>query len=177
MRPVAAFEASGDVAAVPIIQQPFADFYRQHFRRSFALAIALTGSASVAEDLVQDAFADAHRQWERIGGYDQPEAWVRRSVLNRATSLRRRWATRQRALPRLEIVTSVGLDSRDNELWRRVRALPRRQAQLVALVYVEGLSVAGAADALGMKPSTATTHLTRAKQRLQRDLEAWKEES
>ena len=67
----------------------------------------------------------------------------------------------------------VDLGERDWELWRLVRALPARQAQLIALVYIEGLTLPAAAETLGIALPTAKTHLARAKERLARDLSDW----
>ena len=46
-------------------------FYRREHNRLVALAVALCGSTTVAEDVVQDAFVAAFGQWERI---DHPDA-------------------------------------------------------------------------------------------------------
>ena len=40
------------------------------------LAYALSGSRWLAEDLAQEAFLAAHRNWPRVSAYDQPGAWV-----------------------------------------------------------------------------------------------------
>ena len=62
-------------------------------------------------------------------------------------------------LPRLDV--EAGLD-----LWREVRRLPRRQAQAVALVYLNGLSRREVAGVLGCSEETIKTHLSRAKRTL-----------
>jgi predicted RNA polymerase sigma factor len=54
------------------------------FRAQFGVLVeSLTvaaGSRDAATDAVQDAFLQAHRQWDRIGSYDKPAAWVRRET-------------------------------------------------------------------------------------------------
>lgn len=154
----------------------FADFYRDQYRSAVRLAVVLTGSASVAEDLVQDVMADAHRRWGDLQGYDEPVAWLRRALVNRSISWHRRAAVAGRGLLRLanRPEPPYGLEAADWELWRRVRALPARQAQVVALVYVEHLTLAEAAAVLGIAVPTAKTSLARAKQRLARDLSDWR---
>ena len=47
-----------------------------------------------AEDVAQEAFARLHQHWAKISRYEQPDAWVRRVALNRATRAVRRSATR-----------------------------------------------------------------------------------
>jgi RNA polymerase sigma factor (sigma-70 family) len=154
----------------------FPAFYAANFRRAVALAIVLTGSPPTAEDLVQDAMADAHRRWKKIAAYENPSSWLNRAIVNRSVSLRRRLMSRERGNA---VLASSGeptaeIDARDAELWSKVRKLPSRQAQLVALVYVQRLTLHEAADTLGIALPTAKTHLARAKERLARDLEDWK---
>ena len=166
---------AGDVE--PVYASSFDDFYRTHYRAAVRLGIALTGSPGVAEDLAQDVLTEAHRRWSQLCTYDNAAAWMRRALVNRAISRSRRLAVSARGLLRLRSQAStapgVDLDERDWDLWRRVRALPARQAQLVALVYIEGLTLPVAAETLGIALSTAKTHLARAKDRLARDLADW----
>ena len=47
----------------------------------------------------------------------------------------------------------------DADFWRAVRSLPRRQAQAIALYYLEDLSVAEVARVLGTAEGTVRKHL------------------
>jgi RNA polymerase sigma-70 factor, ECF subfamily len=161
------------VVGAHIVTITFEEFYVAEFHDALALAMALVPNRAEAEELVQDAFADAHRRWARLSRYDKPGAWIRRAVLNRSVSHKRRWLTRQRAV--MDIVTTSHVTPIDTDLWAAVRRLPTRQAQLVALVYVDGMQIADAAAVLGLAPTTASTHLSRARHRLQTDLADWKE--
>ncbi|MCU1359517.1 MAG: polymerase sigma-70 factor, partial [Ilumatobacteraceae bacterium] len=76
----------------------FETFYVTTARRTLALAQSLTHSWADAEDLVQDAYADAHRRWATVGALDDPSAWVRRAVLNRSASRWHRLGREIRAL-------------------------------------------------------------------------------
>ncbi|MEM9464272.1 MAG: sigma-70 family RNA polymerase sigma factor [Actinomycetota bacterium] len=141
-------------------------FYSSEHNRLVALAVALCGSSTVAEDVVQDAFVAAFDQWERI---DHPDAWIRAVVANRASSLFRR-----RALEARKLLLGVAPDAsaepelyrQVDELWSEVRKLPKRQAQAVALRYVDGASLAEIAGILGVSENTVKTHLQRAKRAL-----------
>ena len=159
--------------AVPMV--PFVDFYRDRYARAVRLAVVLTGSAGAAEDVVQDVMIDAHRRWGRISAYDDPGAWLRRAIVNRAISRHRRVAVAAKVFLRLTADARLSIDLVDSdwELWRRVRSLPARQAQMIALVYVEGLTLDGAATVLGISTPTAKSHLARAKQRLENELSDW----
>lgn len=128
-----------------------------------ALAYVLTGDRGVAEELTQEAFLAAHRAWGRISTYEDPGQWVRRVVANRSVSQVRRRMAEARALTRLRARPhpAVELPAHDAEFWQAVRRLPTRQAQAVALHYLEDRPVAAIADVLGISPATVKVHLHR----------------
>ena len=144
------------------------ELYRREYRSVVALGYALTGSRQAAEELAQDAFLDAHRAWDRIASYDDPAAWVRRVVANRAVSRVRRRVSEVRAVTRLagRREDHAALPERDAEFWRHVRDLPRRQAQAVALHYLEDRSVCDIAGVLGISEETVKVHLHRGRKAL-----------
>jgi RNA polymerase sigma-70 factor (ECF subfamily) len=160
--------------------EEFEHFYRREFKVVAALAYVLSGSRTLAEDLTQDAFMAAYRRWDRIGRYDQPGAWVRRAVANRAVSAWRRSLATTKLVSRLAAAHETGdepvLNAEAAELWEAVRALPKRQAQSVALYYIEGLPLGEIGAVLGCSAGTVKTHLARARQRLQHDFEPTPEE-
>ena len=154
--PSADRSAAGALAGQPL---RFEEVYLREFPRVFALAYALSGSRWAAEDIAQDAFVVAHRQWGRVGGYDDPGAWVRRVAANLAVSAVRRRLAEARALVRLagrREPSSTDLPAEDGDFWRVVRQLPRRQAQVVALVAL-------VAATLGCSQRTAQVHLQKAR--------------
>ena len=55
---------------------------------------------------------------------------------------------------------------RDDEIWQAVAALPKRQAQVIALMFVDDLSVSEIAAVLECEENTVRTHLRRARQSL-----------
>ena len=153
-------------------QSSLDEVYRREFPSLMALAYGLSGSRSAAEELVQDAFLAAHRQWSRIGGYDDLGAWLRRVVVNRSVSAVRRRVAESRALTRLGTRPPLPapLPAPDEELWRAVRALPRRQAQAVALYYGDDRSIAEIATILDCAEGTVKAHLHAARQALAKTL-------
>lgn len=144
-------------------------FYQREFRSVVGLAYALSGSRLAAEDLAQEAFMTAHQHWEKVGQYESPGAWVRRVVSNKSVSLYRRKAAEARALARVKFDRQIplpDLDAHDGEFWQTVRSLPRRQAQAIALHYLEDRSVADVAAILGCTESTARVHLHKGRKSL-----------
>jgi RNA polymerase sigma-70 factor, ECF subfamily len=151
----------------------FEDFYRKEYRAVVGLAFALSGSRWAAEDLAQDAFLAAHARWDRIARYDKPGAWVRRVVANRSVSALRRRTVEAKAIVRIALGERRGLaeiPADSGEFWRAVRELPRRQAQVVALHYLEDLPVNEIAGVLEIAPGTVKKHLFDGRQTLARTL-------
>ncbi|HEX6581181.1 MAG TPA: SigE family RNA polymerase sigma factor [Actinomycetota bacterium] len=151
----------------------FEDFYRREFAAVVGLAYALSGSRWAAEDLAQEAFIAAHRNWERLGTYDQPGAWVRRVVANLSVSAFRRRAVEAKALARIvlgERPAVPELAAEDPEFWHAIRSLPRRQAQVVALYYLEDRPIAEVAEILDVAPGTVKKHLYNGRRSLARRL-------
>jgi RNA polymerase sigma-70 factor (ECF subfamily) len=124
-------------AVVVRLPERFEAFYEREYHRVVGFAYAVAGSWEAAEDATQEAFLRAHRQWERVGRYDQPGAWVRRVAANLAVSAFRRRLAEARALVRLAARRQPDPPLRPEVLdfWRAVRSLPSRQRQAVALFY------------------------------------------
>jgi RNA polymerase sigma-70 factor, ECF subfamily len=152
----------------------FEQLYRRDYGRLVAVAYGLSGSRAAAEELVQEAFLAAHRRWDEIGAYADPAAWLRRVVVNRSVSVVRRRVAEGLALARLGARRQLPdtLPEHDEAVWRAVRALPRRQAQVVALHYVDDRAVAEIAVILGCAEGTVKAHLHQARQSLARTLGA-----
>jgi RNA polymerase sigma-70 factor (ECF subfamily) len=148
----------------------FAAFYERERRGVTAMVVTLTGGPAAAEEVTQEAFLRAYVRWARVGAYERPEWWVRRVALNLAVSRWRRRRAEARALGRVmaAMATSAGAVAgqeavAEDDVWAVVRTLPRRQAQVVALRYVEDRSDDEIADILGCAPGTVRAHLQRAR--------------
>jgi RNA polymerase sigma-70 factor (ECF subfamily) len=148
--------------------EDFESFYARERRPVIGLAFVLSGSRAGAEDLAQDAFLTAYKQWDTVGGYDNPGAWVRRVVSNRSVSTIRRRTAEAKALVRIGgsslVVPEMSPDAMAT--WAAVRKLPTRQAQAIALRYYDRSSVADIARILDCSENTVKTHLQRAKKTL-----------
>jgi RNA polymerase sigma factor (sigma-70 family) len=160
---------------VPVVRgESFESFYARQQRRLVGLAFSVSGSRLGAEDLVQDALAAAYRDWDRIQRLEDPEAWVRRILLNRAVSGYRRRVSELKALARLagrrEVGAFAGVSDDADHVWAEVRRLPKRQIQAVALRYVEDLTLDEIGQVLGCSKETVNTHLRRARTILGRRL-------
>lgn len=147
----------------------FRAFYGANVDRIMALAVALTTDRAAAEDVTQEAFARAYREWERIRTYDHPGAWVRKVAVNLTRSRWRKLRTEARSLARIGppgAEDAPDLPPADAAVWRAVRRLPHRQAAAIALHYVDGLPVATIAEMTGVAEGTTKSDLHRGRKRL-----------
>jgi RNA polymerase sigma-70 factor, ECF subfamily len=146
----------------------FEKLYAAEHASLLALAHGLSGSWTIAEEAVQEAFLRCHERWNDVSKYERPGAWLRRVTINLATSRLRRLSAEARALARLAARKSdlVPLSADSFEFWAAVRRLPRRQAQVIALYYVEDRSVPDIAEILSCAEGTVRAHLHRGREAL-----------
>jgi RNA polymerase sigma-70 factor (ECF subfamily) len=164
----------GVIPAVPATATiAFEAFYRREYPAVVALAFALCGRRTLAEDMAQEAFIVTHQRWGVVGGYEKPAAYVRRVAANLAVSQRRRLAAEGRAKGRLSVRARINypdIEVPDPGFWRAVRSLPPRQAQVLALHYLEDKPAEEIGTVLGCSASTVRVHLHRGRQALEQRL-------
>jgi RNA polymerase sigma-70 factor (ECF subfamily) len=152
----------------------FEAFYRSEYRKVAGLVYAVTHSRTACEDIAQEAFLRAHRDWATVSRYESPRAWVRTVALNLARSGFRKMAAEARAMGRLVGLSKPALpelEPASESFWKSVAALPRRQREVVALHYLEDRPVAEVAAMLGIAESSVKNSLAQARARLARSLE------
>jgi RNA polymerase sigma factor (sigma-70 family) len=134
--------------------------YRSSWLALTRLAYLLVGDRTEAEDIVQGVFASATPRWDAI---DNPVAYLRRAVVNRANDMHRR-AYRDAA------TTVHATESIDepvvDELWNLVQQLPAPQRAVVVLRFYEDLPIADIATQIGRPENTVRSDLRRALMKL-----------
>jgi RNA polymerase sigma-70 factor (ECF subfamily) len=144
--------------------ESFEAFYRREYHTILTLARVLTSDRALAEDLTQESFLAAYAAWS---GISSPATWIRATVTNKAMSWWRRMYAARRAMSRLSPAEDRGDMPEDTEdFWGAVRRLPKRQAQSLALYYLEDRSTKEIAAALGCDESTVRIHLSRGRKAL-----------
>jgi RNA polymerase sigma-70 factor (ECF subfamily) len=143
------------------VRLDFDEVFAREQAALIALAFGLTGSRGLAEDLTQEAFLRLHQRWGRVAAYEQPGAWLRRVLLNLARSRARRLAVEARALARFgrQHRPDPFLSTESAEFWSAIRTLPRRQAEVLALYYLDDRPVAEVAEILRLAEGTVRAHL------------------
>jgi len=151
--------------AVRVAVQPTTSFESFVARNSSSLAgfaLMVTGNRQDAQDVVQDALIAAYPRWQRLSEGGDPLAYVRRSIVNRQISLRRK-LYRLVALGDREPVSAdptVQLADADWAL-SLVGRLPDRQRIAVILRVMEDRSFAEVAELLGVSEANARKLVSR----------------
>lgn len=148
----------------------FAEVFEAERAPALRLAYAMTGDATIAEDVVAEAFARTYERWV-TGKVDNPSAYVRRAVVNevrstwRRVAVRRKFAARER---RVEPSVPFRGDRLDDAevLQRALATLAPRQRAVVVLRVVDDLSEQDVATTLGCSVGTVKSHLSRGLERL-----------
>jgi RNA polymerase sigma factor (sigma-70 family) len=143
----------------------FVDLYRELQLPMVRLACALTGSETLAQDLVHDVFIRMHARWDRI---EHPRSYARASVVNACRSASRR-AKRERSADALFVVEDTTLEA--DEMFDALSALPYRQRAALVLQYYEGLPQSEIADILHCREGTVASLVHRGLAQLRRVIE------
>jgi RNA polymerase sigma-70 factor (ECF subfamily) len=126
----------------------------------------LTGSADDAEEIAQDAFAQALRHWSKVRDYDQPTAWLYRVATRLAISRGRRATVARRGLTRLRAVPQDRVEHPVDDrvdLDAALATLPVEQRAVLLLHHVHDLPVKEVARRLGIAEGTVKSRLARAR--------------
>ena len=136
------------------------------------LAYVLTGNGTDAEDVVQDALSRALPRWSRIAGVEDPDAYVRRMVVNAHVSRWRKF--RRREVPVATVrdrAATAGVPAEDRDrLWRACRALPPDQRTAVVLRFYEDLDYAEIAALTGVREGSVRSRVSRGVAALRHEL-------
>lgn len=142
-------------------------------------AYLIVGDLDEAEDLVQECLIAVARRWPRVRSMDHPRAYARRILVNLAldgarTRTRRRAELDQQPLTAdaEQRIDESELRYERSELIDALALLAPRQRAVLVLRYLEDLSEAQVAAALGCSVGTVKSTTSRALARLQATLTA-----
>lgn len=160
----------GDFVVTRSDEGSLALLYADERDRLLRLAAFVTGDTGTAAEIVQDAFVDLHAVWESV---DTPAAWLRGAVTKRSVSWMRRQIVARRYLHvGLRVDREVGFDLPDRVAVRAAVAdlSPQQRAAVFCRYYLD-LSEAETAQALGVRPGTVKSRLSRALRALEEALD------
>lgn len=158
----------------------FAELVRRYKQPLYRMLRSYSGDADEAYEAVQEAFIAA---WQALQRYDQKRpfgAWLRTIALNKARDrARRRWVRRlflgtgesediAEAIPdtAADAQEQLLIQERDAQIESAITRLPGKLKEALILTAMEGLSLAEAAEALGVSPKTVEMRTYRARKLL-----------
>jgi RNA polymerase sigma-70 factor (sigma-E family) len=143
-------------------EEAFDAFVRARMPELLRFGHMLTGSPDAAADLVQDALERTLAAWHRVRNRDDPEGYVRRTMVNRNVSI---WRRRRRE----QLVDDVPDQGHhddpqlpDPALQQALAALPRKQRAVIVLRFAEDLSERRVAEILGCSVGTVKSQTFKA---------------
>ena len=145
-------------------REQFREFMVSRWPELVRLGYALTGDRWLAEDLAQTALASACTSWWRVRRADDPDAYVRRILINASNRRfrRRRPAEEARGLPEAPPAHPAALADQRSDLMAALRGLPPRQRAIIVLRYWADLNDAQVAALLGCSEGTVRSQAWRA---------------
>jgi RNA polymerase sigma-70 factor (sigma-E family) len=162
-------EPRDELTAVPDVVSTDGDVEFSAFAASrwpglVRLAFGLTGDRWTAEDIAQTTLARAFVAWRRVSRADDPDAYLRRILINAShRRFRGRRVTEQPGdPPEIPVDGPADLVGERAALLAALHELPPRQRAVVVLRYWEDLTDAQIAAALGCSASTVRSQLSRA---------------
>jgi RNA polymerase sigma-70 factor, ECF subfamily len=145
----------------------FSEFFRDEYRRLAKACLLLTGDASEAEELAQDAFCRVFARWDDVRSMGSPTGYLYRTALNLNRKRIRRLAVRARHLVNPgERTSDVDVADERLDVLRAVAALPRGQREAIVLVEWFDLDIDEVAALMGIAPASVRGRLHRARRTL-----------
>ncbi|MGJ6979652.1 SigE family RNA polymerase sigma factor [Aestuariimicrobium soli] len=150
----------------------YAHFVRTRSGRLRLIARTLTADHGLADDLVQEALERTWLHWGRLDNPD-PMAWTRTVLVNLTIDRHRRRRITEQPLPDEDRSADQpsspsGTGAVDDQLWVQhlLTGLTAKERAVIVLRYLEDLSEADTATALGIPRGTVKSTCSRALDRL-----------
>lgn len=151
----------------------FEEYARAKLPLLMGMARIICRDDATAEDVLHDVLIKVNTHWVTVCAAAEPDAYVRRMIVNESISLWRKWN-------RLSSRAGRGAEARSpdhaegiadrHELQQLIRRLPDRQRTVIGLRYYAQLSDREIAASLGCTEGTVRSHASRALRTLRIDL-------
>jgi RNA polymerase sigma-70 factor, ECF subfamily len=165
--PMDALDSPSCAGADVRTEAEFTDLYENHFSELAAQVCAYLGDATEAQDLVQEAFLRAWQRWDKVGGYEEPVAWVRRVAWNLATSRHRRNQVARKFLQKSSAPEPAPAASPDHvALVAALKEVPAKRRQALVMHYMADMTISAIAAHTGAREGTVKSWLHRGRKEL-----------
>jgi len=161
----------------------FRKLFQRYYPRVHAFVLRRLGDSTDAEDTTVETFAELWRTAKRFRGESRPSTWIYGIAHFKALATRRAALRNKRSkvisvdfesLSRApdEEVLEQRLEAREEvrHVRQAIQSLPQRYRQVIELAFFENLPYGDIARRLGMAEGTVKTQVSRARERLRRQL-------
>ena len=144
---------------------------------AFRVAYSVLRHREDAEDVAQEAFAKAYRNFRQLRDRDRFRAWLARMTwrlaIDRCRAAHRRQRVEWGATDRGKATAAETVETREREelLWKAIDTLPTKLRMVLVLASIEGHEVKDVASLLGIPKGTVKSRLFVARQRLKEQLQ------
>lgn len=161
------FDRADPAVAPTATAADFEEAFWPLFLTAFRAAFRILRDTAAAEDVAAEVLGKLHARWSRLGRAGHRDAWVVRTATNRALDM-----VRRRPPPTVEHPHTTFEEDLASRLLldAALRDLSRRQREVVALLYLVGLSEDDTARVLGIGAGSVRRHAARGLERLRKEL-------
>ncbi len=157
------------------LQSEFGQFWRQTCDKVRAYMFCAANNGSDADDLAQECYLRAFRNWGRFDGRGSRQAWLFAIARNTQADWFRKRGREARVLEqnRLDAASEVQVPDLDNvdATWHAVGRLTDEHREIIHLRFAADLSYAEIAQMLGVPVGTVRSRLHRALKTIREQIE------
>lgn len=167
------WETTGGPEAAAALEREFTERLQDCSRLAFRVALGVLRNTADAEDVAQEAFVRAYRNFHRLRDRERFRAWLVRIAWRLAIDHRRSAIRRERRelvameSPPAQTVEDIAASSEfQARLGRALGALPDKLRQVVILAAIEGQDMREVSELLGVPEGTVKSRLFKARRKL-----------
>jgi RNA polymerase sigma-70 factor (family 1) len=145
----------------------FGQLFREYKNKLYSFIFHLSGSATIAEDVLQDVFLKIWRDRDQLTGIDNFNAYLYRMAQNTAINVLRRQSREALLLNEVQRLAPEGVQGDEllevqTALHQAINNLPPQQRKVYQLGQEQGLTYEQIAGSLGISTSTVRNHMVQA---------------
>jgi RNA polymerase sigma factor (sigma-70 family) len=159
----------------PITEQQSKEMYTEHSPYVYGIALMMTKSKTLADDITQETFLRAFQKFHLYDSTKPLRPWLYRMTINmiRSTQRKQRWLTFFGQVPEAALPYSLEelilKNEREQELWQVVNSLLKKRRDVIILHYYAGLTLQEVASTLGIRLGTCKSRLHEALKQLRKN--------
>jgi RNA polymerase sigma-70 factor (ECF subfamily) len=160
-----------------VLRDNIGEIYNRYKDSVFRVGFSYFRNAIDADDIVQETFLKLMKSGKEFESEEHLRNWLMKVAVNECKRVTlSSWFKKKEPLDEYAD-RLVFREPEDRDVFRAIMDLPKNYRQPVHLYYYEGYSVKEIAEIMGIKPSTVTTRLDRARKKLREILEGgWEDE-